>query len=308
MNECPPTPRTRISRFHRLPLTADPHTTPPTTPTETAAARAEQKEGEAAANAAANAAPAEGKKKGCMGQQQHAHTGHGSGDHIELQPPHKQPGRFARLLGAPATAMRCDRLAGVPRRLQKPSLSFAQLTMATAPLDMSEEDMSEAEDMMEGLDVEMGEGEGSVGLPISPSLSSAASSLSSSGSSGSVGAGAWADADAGAGAVKGEEEARALEAVVVGGEMKKGGKDEEEVEAGAGVPSWGARVRQALRPRKLKEKLLSFVVGVLHGVAGVSLAWGVWGVYGVGVHDRGGVRHTPGRAAALLASYMLSCD
>lgn len=34
--------------------------------------------------------------------------------------------------------------------------------------------------------------------------------------------------------------------------------------------SWGQRLRRALRPRRLREKALSFCVGVVHGVAGVS--------------------------------------
>lgn len=115
-----------------------------------------------------------------------------------------------------------------------------------------------------------------MGLPISPALSSVASSALGS-AEGSV---VWEDAVAeqqphppqaqphDGHAAAAAEEARGLAAVVVGNGVAAAAPaavaDKEE-----GAASWWARARQALRPRKLKEKLLSFCVGVVHGVAGV---------------------------------------
>jgi hypothetical protein len=165
----------------------------------------------------------------------------------------------ARLFGAPATALRCDRLAGVPRRLQKPTRSWAQLTLATVPMDMDQEEESESSG-----EEEEGEGEGDVevGMPISPSSSSVLSSVSVS--------------DAGEEDNGGESkaEAAAADSVVVVAPAAASKEEGQSSGDNAAASCW-QRVVQALRPRKLKEKLLSFCVGIVHGVAGVSFFLGV---------------------------------
>ena len=194
--------------------------------------------------------------------------------------------RVARLFGAPATALRCDRLAGVPRRLQKPTRSFAQLTLATLPIEEDEE-MEEMEEM-EG-DVEAGRG-----VPVSPSASSLVSSVSVS----ELGDGDGEESETKAAEAAAEEE---------GAAAASGSKQEEGLQPPGGGPAplssrW-QRVGRALRPRKLKEKLLSFVVGVVHGVGGVSGQWAAG--FGFGCRVVGGVLicGMMRQALALLALY-----